>query len=447
MQTDAQRLRYDTSFPESLPKEIRSIAYPLETAGDLDPLIERIGDARYLLLGEASHGTSDYYTWRAEISRRLIREKGFSFIGVEGDWPDCYRVNRYVKGAPDSGGSAEEVLHAFERWPTWMWANEEVVELAEWLRGYNEGLPEPKKVGFYGLDVYSLWDSLNATTKFLERFGPDAVRAAREAFQCFEPYREDVQGYAWATRMIAESCEEEVVAMLADLRRNAPKYVGEGREAYFSADQDALVVKNAERYYRAMVRGGANSWNIRDRHMVETLDRLMAFHGPDAKAIVWAHNTHIGDARATDMERSGMVNVGQLVRERRSDRDVVLVGFGSFSGSVIAGREWGAPMERMPVPPAREGSWEDLLHEAGAENKLIVLSDGKLNETFYETRGHRAIGVVYDPAYEAFGNYVPTVLPERYDVFLYLDETEALRPLHLWAVEDHEVPETFPTGV
>jgi len=447
MPINAQRQRYDAPFSESFSEEIRSIAYPLEAAGDLDPLIERIGDARYLLLGEASHGTSDYYAWRAEISRRLIREKGFSFIGVEGDWPDCYRVNRYVKGAPDSGGSAREVLHAFERWPTWMWANEEVVELAEWLRGHNEGLPEQKKVGFYGLDVYSLWDSLDATTKFLERLGPDAVRSAKEAFRCFEPYREDAQGYAWATRMISESCEEEAVAMLADLRRNAPKSAGESREAYFSAEQDALVVKNAERYYRAMVRGGANSWNIRDRHMVETLDRLMDFHGPDAKAIVWAHNTHIGDARATDMERSGMVNVGQLVRERRPERDVVLVGFGSFSGSVIAGREWGAPMERMPVPPAREGSWEDLLHEAGAGNRLIIFADGKPSEAFREARGHRAIGVVYDPAYEAFGNYVPTVLPERYDAFLYLDETEALRPLHLRAVEDHEVPETFPTGV
>jgi len=409
--------------------------------------MEWIGDARYVLLGEASHGTSEYYTWRTRISQRLIQEKGFSFIAVEGDWPDCYRVNRYVKGAPDAGASAYDVLHAFDRWPTWMWANEEVVGLAEWLRSHNDTVAQEARVGFYGLDVYSLWDSMRAVIDYLERTDPDAVRAAWQAFRCFEPYGEDVQEYAWATRLVAASCEDEVVALLRDLQRRAPPYREQSREAYFNAEQNALVAKNAERYYRTMVRGGSASWNIRDQHMVETLERLMQHHGPDAKAIVWEDNTHIGDARATDMARTGIFNVGQLVRERQAREGVVLVGFGSHRGTVIAATQWGAPMDRMPVPPAREDSWEDVPHRAGASDKLLLLSYGSASASMLEPRGHRAIGVVYDPAYEAFGNYVPTVLPRRYDAFLYLDQTEALHPLHLEPRLEGEPPETFPSGV
>jgi len=448
MRANALRSRPDVVGTTRLAHEVQSLSLPLHTPEDLDPLMERIGNARCVLLGEASHGTSDYYLWRTWISRRLIEEKGFSFIGVEGDWPDCYRVNRYVKGALDSGRSARSVLHAFERWPTWMWANEEIVELAEWLRSHNESVRQEKRVGFFGLDVYSLWDSLHAILGYADRLGPDAARAAREAFRCFQPYGDEVQEYAWATRLVDASCEDEVIALLTSLRRQAPDYFEDDREAYFNAEQNALVIRNAEHYYRTMVQGGAASWNVRDRHMVETLQRLLAFHGPDAKAIVWEHNTHIGDARATDMARSGMVNVGQLTRQARGSNDVVLIGFGSFSGSVIAGREWGAPMERMPVPPAREGSWEDLLHESGGDNAMLLLTDGmSLDDEFYRTRGHRAIGVVYDPAYEAFGNYVPTILPQRYDAFLHIDSTEALHPLHMAAREDGEVPETYPTGV
>lgn len=430
-----------------LVEQVHSISHPLRGAADLDPLLDRIGEARYVLLGEASHGTHEYYTWRAEISRRLLQEKGFSFIAVEGDWPDCYRVNRYVKSCPDSGRSAREVLHAFDRWPTWMWANEEIVELAEWLRGHNRVLPEDRRVGFYGLDVYSLWDSMRAVVQYLDLTDPEAARAARGAYRCFEPYREDVQEYARATRWVPASCEREVVAMLHELRNRAAQYMDGTRESFFNAEQNALVAKNAEQYYRAMVQGGPSSWNIRDTHMMETLERLMGHHGPDAKAIVWEHNTHIGDARATDMARSGMVNLGQLAREQHGREGVVLVGFASYRGSVIAGREWEAPMEVMPVPPAREGSWEEVLHRAGMEDRLLLLSDGQSPRALHEMRGHRAIGVVYDPAYEAWGNYVPTVLPRRYDALLYLDRTHALRPLHMRVREEHEVPETYPTGV
>jgi len=428
-----------------LADRVGEMSCPLEKVEDLEPLLERIGDARCVLLGEASHGTSEYYRWRASISERLIRERGFSFIAVEGDWPDCYRVNRYVKDYPDSGGSAHEALHAFERWPTWMWANEEIVELTEWLRQHNAGGSERDKVGFYGLDVYSLWESLEGVIDYLERVDPDGVEAARRAYRCFEPYGEDAQKYARATAFVPTSCEDEVVSLLLELRRRITRYPDDP-EARFDAEQNALVARGAEAYYRAMVHGGASSWNVRDRHMIDTLERLMRHHGPEAKAIVWEHNTHIGDARYTDMADVGMVNVGQLVRERRGEEDVVLVGFGTHRGGVIAAAEWGAPMQHMQIPPARGGSWEDVFHRAGEEDKLLVFTNLEENELF-EPREHRAIGVVYDPARERNGNYVPTVLSRRYDAFLYLDETRALQPLHVRPREDGEPPETYPSGV
>jgi erythromycin esterase-like protein len=426
---------------------VRELSRPLRNVHDLDPLLDRIGDATCVLLGEASHGTSEYYTWRAALSKRLIREKGFSFIAVEGDWPDCYRVNRYVKGYADAGDNAHEVLHAFERWPTWMWANEEVVALAEWVRRHNDSAVADQKVGFYGLDVYSLWDSLYAVMTYLRRTDPSALDAAWKAYHCFEPYGEDEQAYARATRFVPDACEKEVIDLLAELRAKAPQYRADDREAYFQAEQNALVVKNAEAYYRAMVRGGPDSWNVRDRHMAETLERLLQHHGPGAKAIVWEHNTHIGDARYTDMADDGMVNVGQLARDRFGAERAVLVGFGSHRGTVIAGKSWEAPMERMEVPPARPGSWEDVLHTAGPTNKLLLFGDTGPTEALVEPRGHRAIGVVYRPEYEQHGNYVPTVLPRRYDAFLYLDHTHALRPLHWQTHPKPEVPETFPSGM
>ena len=398
-----------------------------------------------MLLGEASHGTAEYYEWRAEITKRLIAEKGFSFLGVEGDWPDCYCVNRYVKGYRECGANAREVLKKFDRWPTWMWANEEMVRLAEWLRQHNDNQSSEKKVGFYGLDVYSLWDSMHAILKYFEKVDGPAAAVARKVFQCFEPYGEDVQDYARATLWASESCEQEVVSTLMQLRNQSSQYPGD-REEYFNAEQNALVALNAERYYRTMARGGAASWNIRDQHMVETLERLMEYHGPQAKAIVWEHNTHIGDARAIDMVREGMVNVGQLVREAHDGDDVVLVGFSSYRGSVIAGAEWGAPMERMKVPPAPEGSWEQLLHDHLGGDSLLIFNRKNSDDGARQQRGHRAIGVVYHPEYEMYGNFVPTVLSERYDALIHIDQTQALHPLHV-SPHVEEVPETYPSGV
>jgi erythromycin esterase-like protein len=425
---------------------VAHLALPLHRPADLEPLIDRIGDARYVLLGEASHGTSEYYQWRARISQWLIREKGFSFVAVEGDWPDGYRINRYCMGEDDTGANAREVLSTFVRWPTWMWANLEIVAFTEWLRQHNAGATTVRRVGFYGLDVYSLWDSLYAVLGYLRQADPSLLPAARRALVCFQPYGEDVQQYARATALVPTSCEDEVVELLTALRAKPPRFPTDGREERFAAEQNALVVKNAEAYYRAMIRGGPDSWNLRDFHMTETLDRLMRHHGPDAKCIVWEHNTHIGDARYTDMAGDGMVNVGQLVRQRHSAEGVFLVGFGSYRGSVIAAKDWEAPTERMQVPAAREGSWEEILHRAGPSNKLLLLRELRRKDEFLAERGHRAIGVVYHPEYEHYGNYVPTVLPRRYDAFCYLDETRALHPLELHPALE-KLPETFPWGV
>ncbi len=436
--------RRDESEEERIARRVRDRARELTSARSLDPLLDAIGDARYVLLGEASHGTSEFYTWRTEISKRLIVEKGFSFIAVEGDWPDCQRVNRYVKGLPDSGGKAEEVLHAFERWPTWLWANREVVELTRWLRRHNETLAYDRRVGFYGLDVYSLHDSMAAVVSYLESVDPEAARGAKRAYACFEPFAGDVHEYARATALVPTSCEEEAISMLRELRAKAGEYAGDDRDAFFDAEQNALVARNAELYYRTMVRGGAAAWNVRDHHMADTLDRLVRHHGPLAKAIVWEHNTHIGDARFTDMARSRMVNVGQLARQAHGDEGVVLVGFATHRGTVIAAEEWGAPMRRMRVPDARDGSWDALLHAARAENFLVLLGDDA-PVGLDEPRGHRAIGVVYDPRTEHWGNYVPTILSRRYDALLFLDETRAVHPLHM-AVRIEGEAETWPFG-
>jgi erythromycin esterase-like protein len=431
---------------------------------DLDALLERIGDARYVLLGEASHGTSEFYRWRVEITKRLVTEKGFSFIAVEGDWPDCYRVNRYAKGRENSGSSAYEVLHAFNRWPTWMWANREIVDLIEWLRLHNKTVEnQDKKVGFYGLDVYSLWESLDAVMGYLQKNYPDVMKSAIEAYRCFEPYGRDVEEYARATAFIPESCEDEVADMLIELRRKTGgggsedddgRFKADGREAHFNAEQNAVVAKNAELYYRTMMKGGAASWNVRDHHMMNTLERLMKFHGTNAKSIVWAHNTHIGDARATDMRQAKMVNLGQLAREQAGRESVVLVGFGTYKGSVIASKAWGEPMERMPVPSAIDGSWDSFLHSLDdnsvGPNKLLIFNDIDKLESgnpFLGSKGQRAIGVVYNPSYEKYGNYAETILPVRYDAFLFIDETHALNPLHMPVSPDEELPETFPTGL
>jgi erythromycin esterase len=425
---------------------IREKSNPLFMMDDLGPLMKRIGDAQIVMLGEASHGTHEYYTWRSYITQRLIKEKGFNFIAVEGDWPDCYRLNRYIKNYPGTGTDAKEVLNQFNRWPTWMWANWEIVALAEWLYEHNKTKHINEKVGFYGLDVYSLWESMEAIMNYLKKVDPSALKVAEEAWECFEPYRkEEGQSYARASQFVPDICTNEVIDLLKEIQHKIPQYDSD-HENVFSTEQNALVAVNAEKYYRAMIAGGPHSWNVRDRHMADTLNRLLQFHGNYSKAIVWEHNTHIGDARATDMADEGMYNIGELARMQHHEKGVVLVGFGSYKGTVMAGSSWGAPMRVIEMPDARKSSWEFLLHEAGDKNKLLLM-DHFMDDVFMENHiGHRAIGVVYNPQYEQYGNYVPTILPMRYDSFIYLDETKALHPLHI-KQDEHHVPETYPFGV
>ncbi|WP_082116163.1 erythromycin esterase family protein [Hymenobacter terrenus] len=395
----------------------------LETPQNLDPLLNQIGTVRYALLSEASHGTAEFYAWRATITKRLIQEKGFPLIGVEGDWPALYQLNRYVKGV-NNGASAAEVLRRLTRWPTWMWANTEVADFAEWLRGYNSTRPATQKVGFYGLDLYSLRESLqNIRTNFVEA-DPATRNAVDAALDCLSAYPNE-EDYGQATTS-GTRCATAVANVLTAVR-NRLKTLPADHEGAFNAEQNALVAVNTERYYRAAVRSYAGSWNIRDQHMTETINRLMRFHGPDAKVAVWEHNTHVGDARYTDMADAGMVNVGQLMREQHAAEGVFVVGFTTYTGTVTASPYWGGPVTSMPVPAAQPNSWEAALHEQSPGNNLILVESWRPDERLTQRRGHRAIGVEYNPGSES-GNCVPTDLPHRYDALLVIDQTQALQP-------------------
>ncbi len=414
--------------------------HPLNTSKDLAALMEDIGDRSVVMLGEASHGTHEYYTWRAAISKKLIQEKDFSFIAVEGDWPDCYKINRYIKGYSDAGNNIADVLKNFDRWPTWMWGNWEIAALAEWLKDYNAGLPVNKKIGFYGLDVYSLWDSMKAMMHYLENEDQQAARSVKKAIQCFEPFNEDERMYARYT-LNDKGCRNEVLALLKEIRMKA-QFLDGDREAGFNTEQNALIAVNAEKYYSSMIGFDNESWNVRDRHMMETLDRLMKFHGENSKGIVWEHNTHIGDARATGMSRAGMVNIGQLAREEYGEENVYLAGFACYKGTVIAGKEWGASMKVMEVPESRPGSIEAILHNQNIDSGYILFND-ETDSLYQKAVNHRAIGVVYNPSEEKYGNYVPSVLSKRYDALIYIDKTKALHPLHLHP-DRHKLPATYP---
>lgn len=427
--------------------KIRNKAYFVESSADLDELVEKIGNARYVLLGEASHGTHEFYHWRAMISKKLITKKKFSFVAVEGDWPDCYRINRFVKGYPNTGSSAYELVSNFNRWPTWMWANWEVIEFIEWLLKFNQAQKNQNisAVGFYGLDVYSLGESLEAILKYLQKTDISAYKKAQIATRCFEPYGYEGTDYARSTRLTPKSCQNEVIDLLKAIRIKIQTY-NTDPEMVFSTEQNALVAVNAEKYYRTMIGGGPESWNIRDRHMFATLERLMQFYGENSKAIIWEHNTHIGDARATSMAEEGMVNLGELVTENYSREEVKKVGFGTYKGSVVAGRNWGDAMRVMHVPPAMKNSWESLLHEAGNGRDFILsLVALKKDPVFSQQFLHRAIGVVYHPEHEHIGNYVPSKMPFRYDEFIHIDETQALHPVHIQP-DGHQIPETYPWG-
>ena len=437
-------------------KLIQSRAMPLTGARtDHDPLLELIGDARFVLLGEASHGTHEFYRTRAEITKRLITEKGFAAVAVEADWPDAYRINRFVRGASDDG-EAVDALGDFERFPAWMWRNADVLDFVGWLREYNDDASNADKVGFYGLDLYSLHGSIDAVLRYLDKVDPEAARRARYRYSCFEHFGEDTQAYGYAASVgIADSCENEVVTQLIELQRRAADLAQpDGRVAtdeFFFAEQNARLVKNAEQYYRSMFHGRVSSWNLRDRHMAETLDALRAhldLARRGAKIVVWEHNSHLGDARATEMGERGEWNVGQLVREQVGAQ-AVLVGFTTYDGTVTAATDWGGPAERKSVRPALSGSYEALFHSLRTQRFLLDLrDDAQVAAVLRTPRLERAIGVIYRPESERVSHYFRARLPAQFDAVIHIDRTCAVEPLERnsqWVAG--ELPETFPTGV
>jgi erythromycin esterase-like protein len=435
---------------------LRAVVQPLHGGDDdYDRLVDAAGNARFVLLGEASHGTHEFYRERALITQRLIAEHGFAAVAVEADWPAAYRVSRFVRGAGGDGGSVE-ALADFRRFPAWMWRNADVLNFVGWLRAHNDERPEADRVGFYGLDLYSLHESMEAVLAYLDKVDPDGARRARERYACFENFPDDPQAYGYAASLdVKASCEDEVVGQLLELRRRAADLARRdgrvARDEFFYAEQNARTVRNAEQYYRTMFRGHVESWNLRDLHMVETLEAVAADferRGRPVKVVVWAHNSHLGDARATQMGERGELNVGQLVRERYGSA-ALLVGFTTYTGTVTAAADWGAAAERKRVRPALRGSYEALFHEVGIPRFLLrMLDDVDIAEELGQPRLERAIGVIYRPQSERASHYFQARLAQQFDAVLHFDETRAVEPLERTAGWDRgELPETFPHAV
>ena len=436
---------------------VHDAAAPLVgSSADYDRLLEFIGDARFVLLGEASHGTHEFYRHRAQITKRLIQEKGFTVVAVEADWPDAYRVNRYVCGQSGDADAAE-ALAGFRRFPAWMWRNADVLDFVGWLRSYNDSLSAGgRKAGFYGLDLYSLHASIEAVLVYLDKVDPQGAERARRRYSCFEHFGEDPQEYGYAAGLgLSHTCEAEVVNQLIDLQRRAAEYARrDGRiaaEDFFYAEQNARLVKNAEQYYRTMFRGRISSWNLRDAHMAETLDSLVnhfALQGHAPKVVLWAHNSHLGDARATEMGRAGEWNVGQLVRQKHG-HEAALIGFTTYTGTVTAASNWGGPAERKKVRPAMPGSCEALFHDVGIPSFLLTLPRGTpVSMGLAETMWERAIGVIYLPESELASHYFHAQLSDQFDAVIHVDRTRAVEPLEPtseWGMG--EPAETFPSGV
>jgi erythromycin esterase-like protein len=429
---------------------VRRSAHPLTgESSDFDPLLKAVGDSRFVLIGEASHGTHEFYRVRAQITKRLILEKEFSAVAVEADWPDAYRINQFVR-FEGKDEDAVDALAGFQRFPAWMWRNADVLDFVGWLRNHNEHR-HTKRTGFYGLDLYSLHASMRAVLDFLDKVDPEAARRARYRYACFDNFGGDTQAYGYAAGLgLSKSCEDEVIGQWMEMRRRAADLANRdgrvARDAFFFAEQNARLVKNAEEYYRSMFRGETSSWNLRDMHMAETLEALVHHLGAKAKVVVWAHNSHLGDARATEMGQRGELNLGQLVRQRYG-KDAKLIGFTTHSGTVTAASTWDSPAERKHVRPALSGSYEALFHRANIPNFLLRLDrQDEVAAALREPRLERAIGVIYLPESERASHYFHAQLPDQFDVVLHYDETRAVEPLERTAAwETGEVPETYPS--
>ena len=429
-----------------------AVPFDLETAAlrlldVIDP------NASLVLIGEATHGTHEFYRIRADLTRALIQRRGFGLVAVEADWPDAYRINRWVRLLGDDD-TAEDALTDFTRFPRWMWRNRDVVRFLRWLRSENADRPSDARVGFYGLDLYSLHRSISRVIEYLDKVDPGAAQRARRGYACFDVFGEDVQLYGYAASLNLErSCEDEVVEQLVELRRRAADYASrDGRIAadeYFVAEQNARVVRNAETYYRAMFRGGAESWNVRDRHMMTTLESLLDHvgrSGQPARGVVWAHNSHLGDARATSMAEIGELNLGQLVRQRFGS-SCCAIGMTTYEGDVTAAHEWDEPAALRNVRPSLAGSYERLFHDVGLPSFLLRLTTPPLASVLAEPRPERAIGVIYRPETERASHHFSARLPEQFDVVVHVDRTRAVEPLEKWGRHEIDLPETYPTGV
>ncbi|MFN2637132.1 MAG: erythromycin esterase family protein [Gemmatimonadaceae bacterium] len=420
-------------------------------ADDHSALLDRVGDARFVLLGESSHGTHDFYHQRAAITKRLIVEKGFAAVAVEADWPDAYRVNSYVRGEGEDP-DANAALSGFERFPTWMWRNTVVLEFVDWLRDTNSRREKANRVGWFGLDLYSLFSSIEAVVEYLDRVDPEAAKRARYRYGCFEDFGEDSQAYGYAASFdLSRSCEDEAISQLVEMRRRGVEYLTRaGSDDFFAAEQNARLVRNAEEYYRSMFRGRHSSWNLRDTHMAETVDALVSHlerRGLEPKIVVWAHNSHLGDARATEMGRQGELNLGQLIRQKYED--AVLVGFTTYAGSVTAASNWDEPGERKRVRPGLSGSYESAFHDLGVPSFFLDLANVRSDEPpFTEPLLERAIGVIYRPDTERVSHYFLADIRAQFDAIYHFDRTQALEPLEKperWV--GAEAPETYPSGV
>ncbi len=414
----------------SIPKLIAECAEPIARIDDapLDALLERIGHARVVLLGEATHGTSEFYRMRTRITQELILRHGFRAVAVEADWPDAARIDRYVRAFPHRPSH----WLPFTRFPTWMWRNEETAELIEWLRAFNSDVPAERKVSFSGLDLYSMYTSAYEVVRYLDRVDPVAAAAARDRYGRLTPWQDDPAGYGRAAlRDRMKSCEKDVVAMLREMLAKRIEYSAQDGDEFFDAARNAQVVAGAERYYRTMYYGHVDSWNLRDSHMFDTLRSLLAHRGDETRLVVWEHNSHVGDAGATEMSARGEHNVGQLCR-RHFGEDVYIVGFGTDHGYVAAAHEWDDPMERMRVRPARHDSYERLCHDSGVPAFVLHLRDPVRDDLVDElaaARLERAIGVVYRPDTELQSHYFEAILPAQFDDYIWFDETDAVSPL------------------
>lgn len=413
---------------QALVDHVKSMAHPVKDVYDLSPMMDMIQDQQLVLLGEASHGTAEYYSWRAEITKQLILEKGFSFIGVEGDWPAIYEVNKYVKSLPGAGESAEEVLTELGRWPGWMWGNQEIADLAEWLKNHNEQLAMEDRVGFYGIDMQDKRSAIDRVLDYLWEVDDEAFQFAVTNYGCLTRF-EDGRSYLQAVARQMVNCEKELSEVLSLIDKHEKEWKRVDGRKYFDARMNAKVAVSGENQLRSSINQRAESWNVRVRHFKSTTDRLFDYYGDGSRGIIWAHNTHIGDARATDMRRAGMENMGQLAREKYGKDGVFALGFGTNSGEVLAGRQWGGAMQTMTIPEAMEGSYEYIFTQTGLESFLLLFHNDENNRPLMQQRGHRAIGVVYQPEADQTNNFVNTILPERYDAFIFFDRTEALKAL------------------